>query len=212
MSLEMTPYYKYALVWLGIGAVRVEEDPGILPPYTLNFRVPPDGAIPDDVIRGMGGYLYGLAREMELAYDGICGVPPGGQPFASAFSRKTSCPLIWLEYEEAGRRPRIALGFFKILLAEMELSNRSHILLITDVLTSGEAERETAGLLRGQGLVVTDILAIVDREEGGEGALARDDLRLHALCKVTELMRSYLDDSYISEEQYQCVVAYVRSR
>jgi orotate phosphoribosyltransferase len=209
----MIPYSDYAFVWLGLHAVRFEADPEALVPYTLNFHSPPRGSLPDDVVRGTGGYLHGLARAMGLKYDAICGVPPGGDQFASAFSRKTLIPQIWLELEErAGEGPRIVLGSFEILLEEINLPRDSRILLVTDVLSGGAPERRAAELLRGQGMAVTDILAIVDSEEGGREDLLKDGVRTHALCKITELMRSYRDDAYISEEQYQRAASYVAAR
>lgn len=199
-----------ALLLLGIRAVKVEAGPGISPPYAFNFQEPPQGPLDDGIVRSVGGYLYGLALAMELSYNGICGVPPVSDRFASAFCRKTQTSQIWLEME-GGAAPRMILGGFAIMLREMGLSPCSCVLLITATLSEGGAEREAARIIRSQGLVVRDVLAIIDCQAGGKDALREDGLRLHALFTVTEFMALCRDDGCISPEQYRQVADYVQA-
>lgn len=209
----MTLYNGLALILFGIRAVKVETDPAISPPYTLNLRIPPTGRVTEDVLRAVAGYLYGLARAMELAYDGICGVPSQGDPFVSALGRKTQAPQIWLEVEEReGAEPAIVLGVFKIVLAEMGLAGDSRIMLISDVLSNGATERQTAELLRNQGLVVEDILVVVDREEGGKESLQENGITVHALLTTTQIMTDlYESGRRVSALQRQRVAEYIQA-
>jgi orotate phosphoribosyltransferase len=62
------------------------------------------------------------------------------------------------------------------------------VCLVEDVVTSGGALLESIEALRGAGLVVHTAVCVVDREEGGADALAREAVRLRPLFRVGELL------------------------
>jgi len=62
------------------------------------------------------------------------------------------------------------------------------ICLVEDVVTSGGALLESVEALRGAGLVVHTAVCVVDREEGGADALARQAVRLRPLFRAGELL------------------------
>ena len=51
--------------------------------------------------------------------------------------------------------------------------------MVDDVVTSGGAKLDAVTPFRDAGLVVEDVLVIVDRSDGGASALADAGLRLH---------------------------------
>ncbi len=57
-----------------------------------------------------------------------------------------------------------------------------------DVVTSGGALLGAVEALRGAGLVVQTAVCVVDREEGGADALARQAVRLRPLFRASELL------------------------
>ncbi|HET7571507.1 MAG TPA: orotate phosphoribosyltransferase [Gaiellaceae bacterium] len=62
------------------------------------------------------------------------------------------------------------------------------ICLVEDVVTSGGALLESVVALREAGLVVDTAVCVVDREEGGADALARQAVRLRPLFRAGELL------------------------
>ena len=62
------------------------------------------------------------------------------------------------------------------------------VCLVEDVVTSGGALLESIEALRGAGLVVHTAVCVVDREEGGADALAREAVRLRPLFRVGDLL------------------------
>ena len=63
------------------------------------------------------------------------------------------------------------------------------VCVVEDVVTSGGALLESVEALREAGLVVHTAVCVVDREEGGADALARQAVRLRPLFRASELLR-----------------------
>ncbi len=64
------------------------------------------------------------------------------------------------------------------------------VCLVEDVVTSGGALLDSIDALREAGLVVHTAVCVVDREEGGADALARQAVRLRPIFKAGELLAS----------------------
>ena len=62
--------------------------------------------------------------------------------------------------------------------------------LVEDVVTSGGAASDAIDVLREAGLECRVAVCVVDREEGGADALARNAVRLHALFRARDVLES----------------------
>jgi len=62
------------------------------------------------------------------------------------------------------------------------------VCVVEDVVTSGGALLEAVEALREAGLTVRTAVCVVDREEGGTEALARQQVRLHPLFRAREIV------------------------
>lgn len=65
-------------------------------------------------------------------------------------------------------------------------------LLFDDVVTHAESKLRAAEILRNQGIQVTDVLVLVDREQGGVQELLAHDLRLHSAFSLTQMLDLYV--------------------
>ena len=83
------------------------------------------------------------------------------------------------------------------------------VVLIDDVITDGGAKREAAAPFRAAGLVVEDVLVLVDREQGGGEALAEHRLRLHSCYTLRALLTAIRDAGRITGETYERVMNYL---
>jgi orotate phosphoribosyltransferase len=68
------------------------------------------------------------------------------------------------------------------------LSEGSPVAIIEDVVTTGKTTLEAISRAREEGLKVVKVLAVVDREEGGREALAKEGLQLEAIFKRADLL------------------------
>jgi len=134
------------------------------------------------VLRGIVGEMAMMIRN-ELAlgavYDRLAAPELGGIVLGAGLSLELGLPLLLVRKatKEYGTQKRI----------EGRFSPGERVALVEDIVTSGGAAIEAAEVLRGQGLVVTDLFCVVDREEGGAEAAAAAGLALQPLFTSSEL-------------------------
>jgi uridine monophosphate synthetase len=161
-----------------IGAVRFGQftlKDGRVSPFYLDLRIlvsHPDALA--RVARAM------TQRAAPLRYDRLAGIPYAGLPIAVAMSLIGGRPLVYprKEKKEYGTRQQV----------EGEFQPGERVLVIDDVITSGGAKIEAVAPLKEAGLVVEDVLVVIDREDRGHATLAAAGLRLHSVLKVRDLL------------------------
>jgi len=62
------------------------------------------------------------------------------------------------------------------------------VLVVEDVITTGQSAQEAIAAIRGAGGTVLGVLAVVDREEGGRASLEALGLAVDALVSASELL------------------------
>ncbi len=82
------------------------------------------------------------------------------------------------------------------------------VALFDDVITGADSKLSAAETVRSAGLVVNDVLVLVDREQGGRQLLAEKDLTLHAAATITELLDYYRGERYMGEDVYAQIQEY----
>jgi orotate phosphoribosyltransferase len=133
-----------------------------------------------------------LYQAAECMPDLVCGVPYTALPFATAISIQRSIPMVLCrkEKKEYGTGKRIE-GIFQ---------PQQNCLLIEDVITSGQSIFETIGPLMQEGLAVTDIAVLVDREQGGKKFIEEKGFRVHAVFTISSMIATLLEEKKITEE------------
>ncbi len=134
-----------------------------------------------------------IRRMRDLEFDHLAGLPYAGLPIATAISLQSAHPMIYprKEAKEYGTR-RTVEGVFK---------PGDVALLIDDLATGGDSKLEAIELLQAEGLVVRDVVVLIDRQGGAERALREMGCRLHALFTLETLINHWEETGKLTEAQ-----------
>jgi uridine monophosphate synthetase len=139
-----------------------------------------------------------------LAFDRLAGLPYAALPIATAISLEMGRPLIYprREVKEYGTRAAIEGDF-----AEGETA-----VVIDDLATTGGTKLESIEKLTGAGLKVSDIVVLIDREQGARTTLAAAGYRLHAIAPLSGLLAEWRRAGAVSPAQAAEVEVFLRGQ
>src|SRR5437867_9452998 len=130
-----------------------------------------------EILRAIAARMAPFARHV----DRIAGVELGAVPIAAVVALETGKPYIMV------RKERKEHGTSKEFEGDLVAGDR--LLFVEDVVTTGGTLMKAIQRMRAAGAAVTEVVAVVDREEGGKEALASIDVILRALVTSEELMQ-----------------------
>src|SRR5512139_2760989 len=133
--------------------------------------------------------------------DRILGVPTAGIPFATVVSQKLGIPLIYY------RQARKEHGVRKKIEGILERNDR--VLVIDDLITTGESVIEAAEVVRDQGGVVNEMVVLLDREQGGQDRLRASRIEPHVLFKISDAMEWLHTVGLIEDKIFDTVKRYI---
>jgi orotate phosphoribosyltransferase len=84
------------------------------------------------------------------------------------------------------------------------------IVFFDDVVSEGLSKIEGIKPLEELGAKVEHLLVVVDREQGGKETLERMGYKVHALARVSELVKSLQSNGDVSREKAETVLNYVK--
>jgi len=126
-------------------------------------------------------------------FDLICGVPYAALPMATAMSLESYLPLI-IKRKEAKQ-----YGTKKML--EGIYTKGQNCLLVEDVITSGASLLETIPEIENEGITVSDIVVVLDRQQGGKEILENKGFRVHTLFTISEVCKMLREEGHLSLEE-----------
>ena len=135
-----------------------------------------------DLLGPLGELIAEAAREFEPEASRLAGPELGAVALAAAASLSSGLPFLIVrkEAKDYGTANRL-----EGVSEEGEL-----ICLVEDVVTSGGALLDAVEALRSAGLTVRTAVCVVDREEGGADALARQAVRLRPIFRASEILEA----------------------
>ncbi len=149
-----------------------------------------------------------IAKELgslmkELEFDLIAGIPYAAIPIATAVSLEYNYSMIYprKEVKEHGTKRKIE-GVYK---------KGQKVLVIDDLITTGESKIEAVQPLKEAGLKVTDIVVLIDREQGGKQELLEQGLKLHSVLTLTEMLEELKKENLIEEKIMENVKEYLKN-
>ncbi len=169
---------------------------GIMSPVYVDFR----GLISKPALLAeIGKALADRARE--IGCDRIAGIPYAGIPLGVAAAIAGDIPMLYprKEVKDYGTRKPIEGAF----------SEGDKVLVIDDIITDGASKIEAIEPLRDAGLVVTDVLVILDREQGGAKKLADAGYKLHSLGTLSEVLDALVSAGKVDEAMRAKVASFI---
>jgi orotate phosphoribosyltransferase len=134
-----------------------------------------------DLLAPLGRAIAAAVREHEPDATRLAGPELGAVALAAAASLESGLPFLIVrkEAKDYGTSNRLE-GVFE---------QGERVCLVEDVVTTGGAALEAVQALRDAGLQVSSAICVVDREEGGSDAFARQAVRLWPLYRSSELRK-----------------------
>ena len=161
-----------------IGAVRLGQftlHSGRISPIYIDLRLL---ASYPELLRQVAA-AYGLMLR-PLKFDLLSAAPLAGLPIGTALSLEMNIPLIY---------PRLtakAHGTGKKIEGRWERGQR--VMVIDDLITSGDSLLQTIAALEEGGLIVKEAGVLIDREQGGKQFIESEGYRLHSVMTIGQLL------------------------
>ena len=133
--------------------------------------------------------------------DKIMGVPTAGVPFATIVSQKLAIPMLYY------RKERKEHGVRKKIEGDMERNDR--ILMIDDLITTGQSVIMAAEAARDQGGIVSELVVLLDREQGGRQYIRAHNIEPHVLFSISEAFNWLNEVKLLSNADYSTIMEYI---
>ena len=167
-------------------------------PIYVDLRVLPSYPEPMNVI------AEELAKVVKkLGVDKVAGAETAGIPIAMAISMKAKLPMIYVR-----RRPK---GYGTFSLIEGVLEQGENVVLIDDLITDGGSKMTFIDGIRKGGAIVESVLVILDRGQGGEETLSKENIKLCSLITLRELLDYMKENKLVEDSDYNQTIAYLEN-
>jgi uridine monophosphate synthetase len=147
-----------------------------------------------DILRMVAKAMWEATQECE--FDVVCGVPYTALPIATCISLEHNIPMIMR------RKEKKDYGTKQLMEGVFKAGDRC--LIIEDVVTSGASIIETAVDLEAAGLEVKNLVALIDREQGGRENLEQK-YKLYTILSLSQILKTLLDSSLLSADERKIV-------
>ena len=139
-----------------------------------------------------------------LKFDRIAGLPYAAIPIATAISLQGNYPMIYprKEVKTYGTKAEI----------EGEYQAGETVVIIDDLATTGGSKFEAIEKLTEAGLVVKDVVVLIDRQSGAKESLAQAGFAMHAVLTITQLLDYWEKTGQVEKDKIQATREFLSSK
>jgi orotate phosphoribosyltransferase len=163
--------------------------------YYIDLRVLP--SFPAYFRLGISA-LKDMVAEKVGRFDTFASVPTSGLVFGSALAYEMNKSFIYVRKE-----PK-AYGTNKMIEGFLEPSSK--VIIVDDVATTGTSLSSAVEIIRANGGIVEDVVALVDRHEGAEDKLKKMGVKLSAVTGINDIVNALYKASLIDENTLESVL------
>ena len=171
-------------------------------PYYVDLRIVP--SFPDAFKEICDFYVEYITSQVGLkTFDRVAGVPLAGIPFASQIAYNLRKPFLYVRKgaRRHGRQRRV----------EGILVSGDRVLLVDDLVTTGLNLKKAINAIRAEGGVVTEVVALLDREEGGKEKLEKSGVKIHTLLQMREVADTLYEIGAIDEANLETILKQIKN-
>jgi uridine monophosphate synthetase len=138
-----------------------------------------------------------------MAFDRLAALPYAALPIGAAIALQSGWPLIYPRKEVKDYGTRVAV--------EGEFHPGETAVVIDDLATTGSSKFEAIDRLAAAGLVVRDVVVLIDRQSGAGEALAAAGYRLHAVLSLGQLLDHWEQNGAVPGEDIAATRRFLES-
>lgn len=136
-----------------------------------------------------------------LHFSRIAGLPYAAIPIATAISLAGNYPMIYPRKEAKSYGTKAEI--------EGEYHTGETVVVIDDLATTGGSKFEAIEKLAGAGLVVRDVVVLVDRQSGAKESLEQAGYSMHAVLTITQLLDYWAQTGRVEQEKIRATKAFL---
>lgn len=136
-----------------------------------------------------------------LQFSRIAGLPYAAIPIATAISLAGDYPMIYPRKEAKAYGTKAEI--------EGEFHAGETVVVIDDLATTGGSKFEAIEKLTGVGLVVKDVVVLVDRQSGAKESLEQAGHSLHAVLTISDMLAYWESTGKVDKEKIAATRAFL---
>ncbi len=138
-----------------------------------------------------------------LHFSRIVGLPYAAIPIATAISLAGNYPMIYprKEVKSYGTKAEI----------EGQYQAGEMVVVIDDLATTGGSKFEAIEKLTGAGLVVKDVVVLVDRQSGAKESLEQAGYAMHAVLTIGQLLEHWEETGKVEKDKIEATRKFLQS-
>lgn len=165
-------------------------------PYYIDLRLLP--SFPKHFHLTVDALKKAVVENVSYKFDAFASVPTSGLVFGSALAYEMEKPFVYVRKESKGH------GTSKLI--EGHLASGGRVVIVDDVATTGTSVSHAVEVIRANGGMVEDVVALVNRLEGAEDRLKKLNVRLTAVATVNDIASSLHRAGLIDDNTLESVM------